>query len=139
LSPRSTGTAQRSSREGEWTADEHILARSWPRSNGIVDHLFAACVAAFLRTLFSCKPSVKFLPLKNILDLRTPVSVDVSMNTTRPLRMVLPATRKGLAGNAMSPGQLGDKLETCEQIKDLAAMRHYEGWQQDCTTMLDLL
>ena len=60
-------------------------------------------------------------------------------NTTRPLRMVLPATRKGLAGNAMSPGKFGDKLETCEQIKDLAAMRHYEGWQQDCTTMLDLL
>jgi hypothetical protein len=49
------------------------------------------------------------------------VSVDVSMNTTRPLRMVLPATRKGLplAGDAMNPGKLGDKLEKYEQIKRL--------------------
>jgi hypothetical protein len=63
------------------------------------------------------------------------------MNTTRPLRMVLPTTRKGLrlAGDAMNPGKLEDKLEKYEQIKDLAAMRHYEGWQHDCTKILDLL
>jgi hypothetical protein len=74
-------------------------------------------------------------------DLRPPVSVDVSMNTIGPLRMVPPATRKGLrlAGDAMNPGNLGDKLEKYEQIKDLAAMRRYEGWQHDCTNMLDLL
>jgi hypothetical protein len=55
--------------------------------------------------------------------------------------MVPPATRKGLrlAGDAMNPGNLGDKLEKYEQIKDLAAMRRYEGWQHDCTNMLDLL
>jgi hypothetical protein len=54
--------------------------------------------------------------------------------------MILPATRKGLrlAGDAMKPGKLGDKLEKYEQIKDLAAMRPYEGWQHDCTKMLDL-
>jgi len=63
------------------------------------------------------------------------------MNTTRPLRMVLPATRKGLrlASDAMNPGKLEDKLQKHEHIKDLAAMRHYEGWQHDCTKMLDLL
>jgi hypothetical protein len=55
--------------------------------------------------------------------------------------MVLPATRKGLrlAGDTMNPGKFGDQLEKYEQIKDLAAMRHYEGWQHDCTRMLDLL
>jgi hypothetical protein len=42
-------------------------------------------------------------------------------------------------GDAMNPGELEDKLEKYEQIKDLAAMRHYEGWQHDCTKMLDLL
>jgi hypothetical protein len=63
------------------------------------------------------------------------------MNTTRPLRKVLPATRNGLrsAGDAMNPSKLGHKLGKCEQIKDLAAMRRYEGWQRDCTMMLDLM
>ena len=55
--------------------------------------------------------------------------------------MVLPITRKGLRlkGDAMNPDKLEDKLQKYEQIKDLAAMRHYEGWQHDCTKMLDLL
>jgi hypothetical protein len=55
--------------------------------------------------------------------------------------MVLPATRKGLplAGDAMNPGKVENKLEKYERIKDLAAMRYYEGWQCDCTMMLDLL
>jgi methionine aminopeptidase len=77
---------------------------------------------------------LKYALLQNICDLRPPVSVDVSMNTTRPLRRVLLATRKGLrlAIDAMKPGKLEDKLEKYEQIKDLAAMRHYEGWQHDC-------
>jgi hypothetical protein len=63
------------------------------------------------------------------------------MNTTRPFRMVLPVTREGLrlTGDAIKPDKLGDKREKSEQIKDLAAMRHYEGWQRDCTNMLDLL
>ena len=63
------------------------------------------------------------------------------MNTTRPLRMVLPATQKDvrLASDAMNPGKLEDKLQKYEQFKDLTAMRHYEGWQHDCTKMLDLL
>jgi hypothetical protein len=63
------------------------------------------------------------------------------MNTARPLRMVLPATRKGLplAGDAMNPGKVENKLEKYERIKDLAAMRYYEVWQCDCTMMLDLL
>jgi hypothetical protein len=63
------------------------------------------------------------------------------MNTTRPLRKILPATPNGLrsAGDAMNPSKLGGKLGKCEQIKDLAAMRYYEGWQRDCTMMLDLL
>jgi hypothetical protein len=39
----------------------------------------------------------------------------------------------------MNPGKFEDKLEKYEQIKDFAAMRHYEGWQRDCTRMLDLL
>ena len=74
-------------------------------------------------------------------DLRRLVSLDVSMNTTRPQRKVLPATRNVLrsAGDAMNPSELGDKLGKCEQIKALAAMRRYEGWQRDCTMMLDLL
>jgi len=55
--------------------------------------------------------------------------------------MVLPITRKGLRlkGDAMNPDKLEDKLQKYEQIKDLAAMRHYEGWQHDCTKMPDLL
>jgi hypothetical protein len=63
------------------------------------------------------------------------------MNTTRPLRKVLPATRNDLrsAGDAMYPSKLGHKLGKYEQIKDLAAMRRYEGWQRDCTMMQDLL
>jgi hypothetical protein len=63
------------------------------------------------------------------------------MNTTRPLRKVLPATRNDLrsAGDAKNPSKLGHKLGKYEQIKDLAAMRHYEGWQRDCSIMLDLL
>jgi hypothetical protein len=63
------------------------------------------------------------------------------MNTTRPLRKVLPATRNDLrsAGDVMNRSKLGGKLGKCEQIKDLAAMRRYEGWQRDCTMMLDLL
>ena len=78
---------------------------------------------------------------KTIWDLCRLVSVDVSMNTTRPLRMVLPITRKGLRlkGDAMNPDKLEDKLQKYEQIKDLAAMRHYEGWQHDCAKMPDLL
>jgi|SRR6267142_2872913 hypothetical protein len=74
-------------------------------------------------------------------DLRRLVSVDVSMNTTLPQRKVLPATRNGLrsAGDAMNPSKVGGKLGRCEQIKDLAAMRRYEGWQRDCTMMLDFL
>ena len=78
---------------------------------------------------------------QNIWDLRRLVSVDLSMNTTRPLRKVLPATRNGLrsARDAMNPSKLGGKLGKCEQIKDLAAMRYYEGWQRDCTMMLDFL
>jgi hypothetical protein len=74
-------------------------------------------------------------------NLRRLVSVEVSMNTTRPLRKILPATRNGLrsAGEAMNPSELGGELGKCEQIKDLAAMRYYEGWQRDCTMMLDLL
>ena len=74
-------------------------------------------------------------------NLRRLVSVDVSMNTTRPLKKILPATRNGLrsAGDAMNPSKLGGKPGKCEQIKDLAAMRYYEGWQRDCTMMLDLL
>jgi hypothetical protein len=82
------------------------------------------------------------LPFAKIFwDLRSPVSVDVSMKTTRPLRMVLPTKRNGLrlASDAMNRGKLGYKLEKNEQIKDLAAMRHYEGWQHDCTKMLDIL
>jgi hypothetical protein len=63
------------------------------------------------------------------------------MNTIRPLRKVVPATRNGLrsASDAMNPSKLGRKLGKCEQIKDLAAMRRYEGWQRDCTMMLDVL
>jgi hypothetical protein len=63
------------------------------------------------------------------------------MNTTRPLRMVLPATRKGvrLAGLCNDSGKLEDKPGKFEQIKDLAAMRHYERWEHDCAKMLDLL
>jgi hypothetical protein len=55
--------------------------------------------------------------------------------------MVLPATQKGvrLASDAMNPGKLEDKLQKYEQFKDLTATRHYEGWQHDCTKMLDLL
>jgi hypothetical protein len=55
--------------------------------------------------------------------------------------MVLPTSRKGLrlASDAVNPGNLEDKLQKYEQIKDLAAMRHYEGWQHDCTKMADLL
>jgi hypothetical protein len=44
-----------------------------------------------------------------------------------------------LKGDAMNPDKLEDKLQKYEQIKDLAAMRHYEGWQHDCTKMPDLL
>jgi hypothetical protein len=44
-----------------------------------------------------------------------------------------------LAGDAMNPGKVENKLEKYERIKDLAAMRRYEGWQRDCTMMLDLL
>jgi hypothetical protein len=63
------------------------------------------------------------------------------MNMSRPLRKVLPATRDGLrsASDAMNPTKLGRKLGKGEQIKDLAAMRYYEGWQHDCTMMLDVL
>jgi hypothetical protein len=63
------------------------------------------------------------------------------MNTIRHLRKVLPATGNDLrsAGDAMNPSKLGHKLGKCEQIKDLAAMRRYEGWQRDCTMMLDVL
>jgi len=39
----------------------------------------------------------------------------------------------------MNPSKARGKLGKCEQIKDLAAMRRYEGWQRDCTTMLDIL
>jgi hypothetical protein len=79
--------------------------------------------------------------LPNFCDLRRLVSVDVSMNTTRPLRKVLPATRNDLrsAGDAIEPSKLGHKLGKYEQIKDLAAMRRYEGWQRDCSMMIDLL
>jgi hypothetical protein len=59
------------------------------------------------------------------------------MNTPRPLRV--PATRKcpELAGDATNRE---DDTGKYEQIKDLAAMRDYEGWQQyDCTQMTDLL
>ena len=62
-------------------------------------------------------------------------------NVFLPQRKVLPATRNGLrsAGDAMNPSKVGGKLGRCEQIKDLAAMRRYEGWQRDCTMMLDFL
>jgi hypothetical protein len=55
--------------------------------------------------------------------------------------MPLPTSRNGvqLAGDALGPDKLEDKLEKYERIKDLAAMRHYEGWQHDCTKMTDLL
>ena len=87
------------------------------------------------------QPALAKRRCKIFWDLPHLVSVDVSMNTTRPLRMVLPPTRKGLrlAGDAMNPGKLGDKLEKYDQINDLAAMRRYEGCQHDCTKMLDLL
>jgi hypothetical protein len=39
----------------------------------------------------------------------------------------------------MNPRKLKAKLEKYEQIKDLAAMRRYEGWQFPYTKMLDLL
>jgi hypothetical protein len=54
--------------------------------------------------------------------------------------MPLPTSRNGvqLAGDAPGPDKLEDKLGKCEQIKDLAAMRYYEG-QRDCTKMTDLL
>jgi hypothetical protein len=117
-------------------------SKGWRVLRGIVEGLSANMIGYPLRTLFPPQGrAVKFLPLQNIWDFRPPVSVDVSMNTTRPLRMVLPTTRRGLrlAGDAMNPGELEDKLEKYEQIRDLAAMRHYEGWQHDCTKMLDLL
>jgi len=43
-----------------------------------------------------------------------------------------------LINDTRKPGKLGHKLQKYEQIKDLAAMRHYEGWEHDCTSMLDL-
>jgi hypothetical protein len=55
--------------------------------------------------------------------------------------MVLPAARNGLqlAGNATNPDKFQDESAKYEHIKDLAAMRHYEGWQHDCTKMLDFV
>jgi len=63
------------------------------------------------------------------------------MNTTGPLRKTLPATGNGVrsAADAMNPSKLGGKPGKREQIKGLAAMRYYEGWQPDCTMMLVLL
>jgi hypothetical protein len=63
------------------------------------------------------------------------------MNTTRPPKDVVPAIRDGLrsVGDSMHPSKLRGKLGKFEQIKDLAAMRYHEGWQRDCTMMLDFL
>ena len=63
------------------------------------------------------------------------------MNTSRSLRMVLPVSRNRLrlGGDATTLVKVEAKLEKYEQIKSLAAMRHYEGWERDCAKMLDLL
>jgi hypothetical protein len=61
------------------------------------------------------------------------------MNTPGPPRVAILATRKRpeLAGDTTNPEDDPGKYE---QIKDLAAMRDYEGWQQDdYTQMTDLL
>jgi len=63
------------------------------------------------------------------------------MNTIRPLRTVLPATRNGLrlAGDTTNPDKLEDDLEKYEHTKELTAMCHHGSWQRDCTKMLELL
>jgi hypothetical protein len=59
------------------------------------------------------------------------------MNATRPQRMVRPTTRHGLrlAGH-MTNKQADPEYD---HMNKLAAMGQYEGWQRDCTKMLDLL
>jgi hypothetical protein len=60
------------------------------------------------------------------------------MNTILPQTMVLPATRNSLR----STGDTMKKLKTdreYEHINELASMIHNNGWQRDCTMMLDLL
>jgi hypothetical protein len=121
------------------TTDPIILARLHEAVVRLVQEIGLSGLAELAEAARMTQRAQKALP--NICDLRRLVSVDISMNTTRPLRKVLPATRNDLrsAGDAMNPSKLGHKLGKYEQIKDLAAMRRYEGWQRDCSMMIDLL
>ena len=75
--------------------------------------------------------------LQNIWNLRSPLSVEVSMNTT-PQSTVLPAIR----GASRLAGDTPEKLKADsdhEHMNELAAMRHDQRWQNDCTKMLAFL
>jgi hypothetical protein len=79
--------------------------------------------------------------LQKYLDLRRPVSVEVSMNTPSPQKIFFQANRDGLrlAGDTTNPYRFKADLEKYPDIKELAAMCHAQRWKRDCTQMLDLL
>jgi hypothetical protein len=53
------------------------------------------------------------------------------MNIPHPQTMVRLATRNRLqfAGDTMKPDKLADDLVEYAHMKELAPIRHYEGWQ----------
>jgi hypothetical protein len=80
----------------------------------------------------------EYLMLQNLWNFRPPVSVLVSMNTILLPTMALPATRKRLRFAGDTTNELKADPEH-KHVNESTAVRHYDGWQHDCTMMLDLL
>ena len=72
------------------------------------------------------------------LELSPCHSVEVSVNTIPPQTMVLPPKRYGV----QLAGDVTNKLKAEPEHKPKtksAVISHREGWQRDCTKMLDFL
>jgi len=74
--------------------------------------------------------------LQNLWNFRPPVSVLVSMNTILPHTMALPQKRLRFAGDTTNELKADPEHK---HVNESTAVCHYDGWQHDCTKMLDLL
>jgi hypothetical protein len=76
--------------------------------------------------------------LQNVWNFRSAISVDVSVNVILPQTPILRLARNGLR----LTGDATNKLKADPEHKrtsEPAVISHREGWQSDCTKMLDLL
>jgi hypothetical protein len=89
-------------------------------------------------TAFGCASSLpEYVMLQNVWNFRPAVSVEVSMNVIPTQTTILPPARNlRLAGDTTNKGKSSPQRK---RTNELAVISDREGWQRDCTKMLDLL